>query len=383
MVSLLAAALVAGCSGDPTEDLRTGISSLTASPSTLNVTLGKNKTTLVTAVDSQGNQITSTFEVTDVGPGITVKRDSSYLPIFVNDSTLSVPPEAPAFQFVVTATGLESSHFTVTSGDKTVTIPVIVAPDPLTVPISTVATAGATSIDTTTITAPAGYIFSPTSTVAFDAGDAATLGVSADGTQLFINAPPGATSKGIVTGVTVPYFPTAIVSDSTDVPVTISATVPARPGTDDISTAPELVAPTVSGARTGLFDGNGFGAANCGGNSGAPCQLYKLTVPSDVTIDATLTWNNDADMGLYVLDANGDDADTGPCDADGRAAGEPETCGGVDGLSDPLVFTAGTYYLAVVSFGPFYPLPGAVPPDPAAGGPDPNPDWVKIDLVAE
>ena len=207
--------------------------------------------------------------------------------------------------------------------------------------------------------------------------------MSADGTQLFINAPPGATSKGTVTGLIVPYFPAAIVSDSTDVAVSMPAIPPARAGTDDISTAPEITAPTVSGARTGILDGSGFGAANCGGNSGAPCQLYKLTVPADVTIDATLTWNNDADMGLYVLDANGDDADIGPCDVDGRAAGEPEVCDASGNFGDPLVFTAGTYYLAVVSFGPFYPIPGAPPGDPAAGGPDPNPDWVRIDLVAE
>ncbi|MGH7514617.1 MAG: hypothetical protein ACREOQ_17020 [Gemmatimonadales bacterium] len=370
-VTLLAAALVVGCSGDPTGDLRNGLSELTASPSTLNVTLGKNKTTLITAVDSQGNQITTAFEVTDVGPGISVRRDSSYLPIYVNDSTLSVPPEAPAFQYIVSATGLESTHFTVAVGDKNVTIPVFVAPDPLNVPISTLV-AGGTSIDTTTITAPTGFIFSPSAFVTFDAGQAATLGVSGDGTQLFINAPPGATSKGTVTGLIVPYFPTAIVSDSTDAAVTMGAIPPARPGTDDISTAPEIAFPSVSGARTGIIDGNGgYAAANCGGNSGVPCQLYKIVVPADATIDATLTWSNDADMGLYVLNADGTDADTGPCDVDGRAAGEPEVCDASGNFGAPLVFTAGTYYLAAVNFGPFYPEN------------DPNPDWIRIDLVAE
>ncbi len=371
MAALLAVALVGACSGDPTSDLRTGVSLLTASPSTLNVTLGKNKTTQITAVDDQGNDISSAFEVTEVGPGIEVKRDSTYLPIFLNDSTLSVPPESPTFQYVVTATGLASSHFTVAVGDKSVTVPVFVAPDPLNIPISTLV-AGATSLDTTTITAPAGFIFSPGSFVTFDAGEAATLGVSTDGSQLFINAPPGATSKGTVTGLIVPYFPTAIVSDSTDAAVAIPAIPAARPGTDDISTAPEIAAPSVSGARTGIIDGNGgYAAANCGGNSGVPCQLYKLVIPADMTIDATLTWSNDADMGLYVLNADGSDADTGPCDVDGRAAGEPEVCDATGNFGDPLVFTAGTYYLAAVNFGPFYPEN------------DPNPDWIRIDLVAE
>jgi hypothetical protein len=76
-------------------------------------------------------------------------------------------------------------------------------------------------------------------------------------------------------------------------------------------------------------------------------------------------------MGLYVLNADGSDADTGPCDVDGRAAGEPEVCDATGNFGDPLVFTAGTYYLAAVNFGPFYPEN------------DPNPDWIRIDLVAE
>lgn len=42
-----------------------------------------------------------------------------------------------------------------------------------------------------------------------------------------------------------------------------------------------------------------------------------------------------------------------------------------------LTFTAGEYLLAVVSFGPFYPTP-TIP-----GGPDPNPDWVAVQIGAE
>jgi hypothetical protein len=372
MVALLGVTLVGACSGDPTGDLRNGVSYLTASPSTVNVTLGKSKPVQITAFDDQGNQISSAFEVTNVAPGIGVKRDSLYLPIYLNDSTLSVPPEAPTFQYLVTATGLAASHFTVAVGDKSVTIPVFVAPDPLNVPISTL-TAGATATDTTTITAPSPFIFSPSSFVTFDAGEAATLGVSGDGTQLFINAPPGATSKGTVTGLVVPYFPTAIVSDSTDAAVTIPAIPSARAGTDDISTAPEIPFPGVSGARTGLIDGNGgYAAANCGANSGVPCQLYKIVVPADVTIDAKLSWSNDADMGLYVLNADGSDADTGPCDTFFRAEnGSVEVCDASGTGNDPMVFAAGTYYLAAVNFGPFYPEN------------DPNPDWIRIDLVAE
>ena len=338
MVGLLAVALVGACSGDPTGDLRNGVSVLTASPSTLNVTLGKNKTTQITAVDDQGNDISSAFEVTDVGPGIDVKRDSTYLPIFLNDSTLSVPPEAPTFQYVVTATGLASSHFTVAVGDKSVTIPVFVAPDPLNIPVSTLSSSGANASDPITITAPAGYLFSPTTTVAFDAGDGVTVGVSGDGTQLTVLAPPGATSKASVTGLFVPYFPTAIVSDSSDVAVTVNPTLAAANGTDDPNTAPELTPALTSTIFTGILDGGDWSGADITGDGGLGAQYYKFTVSEAGDYTFHMNWPNDADLDPVVcFDA--------AC-SDGAFAGT-----GVDQPEEgTLTLQPGTYYFAAVLF---------------------------------
>ena len=160
MVSLIALLLVAGCTTEPTDDLRKGASRIDAAPTQLFLELGASKTVDVSAVDDQGNQISSTYEVTSVGSGITVRRDSTFLPIFVNDSTLAVPPEGPIFRFVVTATAYGATSFTVSADGKDVVIPVQVTP---------VVAIDATFSDTTpalgdtiTVTAPAGNIFTQT-----------------------------------------------------------------------------------------------------------------------------------------------------------------------------------------------------------------------------
>src|SRR5215216_1163746 len=128
MVSLIALLVVAGCSSDPTEDLRGPAERIDASPTQLFLELGQTKTVDVSAVDAQGNQISSAYEVTAVGSGITVVRDSSYLPVYINDSTLAVPPEAPVFRFVVTGTAYGATSFTVSADDREIVVPVQVTP---------------------------------------------------------------------------------------------------------------------------------------------------------------------------------------------------------------------------------------------------------------
>jgi hypothetical protein len=160
MVPLFALLLVAGCSTEPTDDLRNGATRIEAAPSQLFLELGATKTVDVSAVDDQGNQISSAYEVTNVGSGITVRRDSSFLPIFVNDTVLDPPAEAPIFRFIVTSTAYGATSFTVSADGKDVTIPVQVTP---------VVAIDATFSDTTpalgdiiTVTAPAGQTFTQT-----------------------------------------------------------------------------------------------------------------------------------------------------------------------------------------------------------------------------
>ena len=357
--SLVALLVVSGCNNDPTENLRNGITSIQAAPTTLSVVVGKTKKVQVTALDEQGNPLEEAYEVTSVGPGITVTRDSTFFPVFINDTLLTVPPTAPTFQFNVTGTDLVATSFVVSAADKSVEIPVLVAADPTTVPVSIVTSTGPSASDQTVITAPAPYIFAPDATVTFDAGAAVVLSVADDGTTITILPPPGATSKGIITGLILPHLPQAPLTDSTDVALAISPSVPPQPGTDDPATAPDIT------GVAAFYDGAAFGSVICGvANDGAPCQLYKITLAEDGAFDASLAWSNTTDLGLYVLSADGT-ADTGQsCDDLGNAEdGGAEAC--------TITLPAGEYRIAIVNFGPFY--------DPV----DPPPDWISLAITPQ
>lgn len=359
-VSLIALLVVSGCNNDPTEDLRGPITRIQATPSTVNVVFGKTKTIQVQGVDDQGNLIPTAFEVTDVGAGISVKRDSTFFEQFVGDS-LTVPPTAPTFQFIVTGNEYTITSFKVTAGGQEVTIPVTVTADASTTPPATVVSTGPSASDPTVLTLPAPFQFGPDAAVTFDAGAAIVVAKSDDGRTLTIFPPPGATNAGQVTGVVVDYIQQVPLTTITDVALTISPTVPPQPGTDDPATAPVIEIPA-SGGTTAFYDGSGFGAAVCGGNSGVPCQLYKFTMPADGSFDVTLAWNNTTDLGVYILSADGT-TDTGQA-CDGLGNGED---GGEEACTIEL--TAGDYLLGVVNFGPFY-----TPPDPA-------PDWISLAIT--
>jgi hypothetical protein len=331
-VSLIALLVVSGCNNDPTGDLRGPVTKIQATPSTLNVTQGKVKTIQVQALDDQGNLIPSAYEVSAVGSGISVKRDSTFFEQFVGDS-LTVPATAATWQFIVSATDLVSTSFKVSAAGQEVTIPVFVSPDPANVPVATVTSTGPNASDQTVITAPDPYIFNADATVTFDAGPAIVLSVSEDGKTITILPPPGAASKGIITGLSVPYFPQAAVSDSTDVALAINATVPAQPGTDDPATAPDLT------GVSAFYDGAAFTGADLTTDGGLGAQYYKFTVAEAGDYTFLTNWDNDADLDMELCrDAT--------CSDGGEFLGT-----GVDQPEEATVtLEPGTYYFAVVLF---------------------------------
>ncbi|HJR49926.1 MAG TPA: hypothetical protein VJ794_02410, partial [Gemmatimonadales bacterium] len=128
MVPLFAVLAAIGCSSEPTGDLRDTPPTLQATPSQLFLEVGETKEVIVGAVDGQGNPLDFNYEVTETGSGISVRRDSSFLPIFVDDSTLQAPATAARFRFLVTGSAYTSTSFTVSAGGDTIQIPVQVVP---------------------------------------------------------------------------------------------------------------------------------------------------------------------------------------------------------------------------------------------------------------
>jgi pre-peptidase len=165
MVPLFAILVVVGCSTDPTSDLQNGVDRLVAAPSQLFIELGATKTVDVSAVDEQGNPLQFNYQVTATGAGVTVKRDSTYLPVFVNDTELQVPEVGPTFRFKVLATAYGPTSFTVSAGGKDLVVPVQVVPqNRIAATFSSLTPALG---DTVTLTAPPGTTFSQTSEFTF------------------------------------------------------------------------------------------------------------------------------------------------------------------------------------------------------------------------
>ena len=191
MVPVFALLLAAGCTSDSFDDGRGEGVNLNPSPSQLFLELGESKTVDVAAVDNQGNPLTFDYVVTAQGNGIEVRRDSTFLPIYVDDSTLQVPAQAERYRFIVTGTGYAATSFTVTAGGASTTIPVQVVP--LTGINATVNNATPALGEAVTITAAAGTHFSATSTVQAPAGALAvpfTVGVAPDGSTISAILPP-------------------------------------------------------------------------------------------------------------------------------------------------------------------------------------------------
>jgi hypothetical protein len=217
MVPLLALLLLAGCSTEPTGDLRQGPTRINAAPSQLFVQLNESKTVDVSAVDDQGNQISTGYEVTNVGANITVRRDSTFLPIFIDDSTLAVPPEAPIFRFVVTGTGYGPSSFTVSAGGHDVVIPVQVTP------VASIAATFSNTTpalgDTITLTAPAGTSFTQTAELTApglpDSLNPIIVERDPNGASVRFIAPPNINGPITITEVVSSSAPTLILNPAT------------------------------------------------------------------------------------------------------------------------------------------------------------------------
>lgn len=233
LVPLFALLAVVGCNSEPTDDLRDGVARLEARPTQLFIEVGRTKTVQVGAVDAQGNPLDFNYEVTSVGSGITVKRDSSFLPIFVDDSTLQAPATGPRFQFIVQGTAYTSTSFTVSAGGEEIVIPVQVVPQ-----LGLAATFDNPNPalgDTVTLTAPSGITFTEDATV--QTGETVNTIVSQDATTIRFIPPPNVNGPVTVNGVVSAAAPDLVFNPSTDEPlvtplidtvdVTYSTTTPA------------------------------------------------------------------------------------------------------------------------------------------------------------
>ncbi|MEA2724763.1 MAG: hypothetical protein QOH59_2534 [Gemmatimonadales bacterium] len=176
------------CSGDPTSGFREP-AVVVATPTALFIDVNETKPILVSLQDDQGNQVASTFEVSAVGSGITVVRDTAFM-----HTNVGTPLENQV-RFQVTGTAIANSSFTITASGKSLVVPVRVVPSTVDIVISNATPALG---DTITLTAPAGSLFTDSSVVTFAGGPAGDI-VSVSPDQTVLTVVPGPNVAGAVT----------------------------------------------------------------------------------------------------------------------------------------------------------------------------------------
>jgi pre-peptidase len=236
MGSVFALLAAAACSSEPTEPFREGVN-LFATPTQLYMQPGETRTVVVSGSDDQGNPLTLNYEVTNEGPGIDVRRDSSFLPVYVDDTTLAVPPAGERFRFIVAANEYGISSFTVSAGGSDVSVSVQIVPEQTI--NATVSNINPAFGEQVTFTAPAGTHFSATSLVTLPgaAVQPLTVAVAPDGTTITAIFPPNVAGPATITDVVSDGAPTLLFAPATSeiitspvvdsLPATLSSATPA------------------------------------------------------------------------------------------------------------------------------------------------------------
>jgi hypothetical protein len=284
IIVLAAVAGLASCGGDPTGDQIEQGQQVIADPSSVFLSAGGSEFVVVQVLDELGNQLPVNFEALNVGPGITVERDTTYL-----QTTIGTNLET-AQRFIVTGTAPSATQFELASNGVSTTIPVKVTPVSTTATLSNAAPA---MNEPLTVTLPAGYRFgtAPGVTVGGDVG--VTTAVAPDSSSVTVILPPGATGTVTVDSVQVDYLPGVNLSLPSDQTVTVGTAT--LPGTDAPGTAPSIPLPAAGGV-TATFDVPDFAATID--------HFYKLNVtePGDYTITVGWSIGSDLDAPVCVSD---------------------------------------------------------------------------------
>lgn len=320
LVVLALATSVWSCNGDPTGDIR-GNPRILANPSSVFVDNGASKFVVVQLVDEQGNQLAANFEPQNVGAGVSVVRDTSYL-----QTTIGTTLETSQ-RFIVTGTAPTATSFQISaSGAEPITIPVNVTPTGVSVTLSNAAPA---MNEPVVITLPAGHKFGEGAgaNVAGEAG--IVTAVAPDSSSVTVVFPPGTTGPVTVDNVEVDFLPGVPFSLTATETITVAAAAP-LPGTASPSTAPALPVPPAGGTGV-VFDVPDFVATID--------HFYRLDVaePGDYTV--TVDWDIGSDIDLILCN----DASCSAPDFTAATGNHPES-------ATYTLATPGTYYVLVEDY---------------------------------
>jgi hypothetical protein len=317
VVVLLAAA--AGCKGDPTADLRTGVSSVSMNPDLMFIDIGASKAFEVVVRDQQLNPVAAEVTVT-----------SSDAAVFTVEADTSVPSADGAHHdFIVNAVGTGQARVRVSAAGVSDSASITVLP--LAFPGAAVGSPVIGQLFKVAITDPL-FSFDPAE-ANIDFGDGIlgeVISVSAETLTVRVPQPEGSQPRPVdIQGIAVNYVPGLVVT----LP---SASLNVAPVGDRETPGAVIITPPASGGPDLVFH-DGFQA----GANGATTFIdyfYQFTLAATDTLTFTLDWEGAADLDMLNLRTNF------------TVIGGGAAATGANPESYTVIFPAGTYHLLVESF---------------------------------
>jgi hypothetical protein len=323
MAGLMVALGASACADDPSVEFGGDApTKIQASPTVMFVNQGAREEILFRLVDDRNRSTPTSFEVSNVGAGITVELDDEYRPDYIGSDELEFNPIQHQHRYYVTANAPVGTSFTVSSGGISQVITVNVVPTQI--PITITVSAGIATITSETFT------FTPATTVAFDNLEQSVLTVSGDGHTITVPVPGGLVDEPpVISGAVAGYMPTVALAAAEG---TATVTTTTSFGSATVAGAPAIVLPE----EITITDRGGTWGADVLGDGG-PIMWYKFEVPADRHLDITVDWVGGNDLDYELVRCN----DLSSVLYVGTSA-HPE--------HNSVDVTAGTYCLAVVDY---------------------------------
>ncbi len=195
-------AALGACGTEPDEFADGTPDHIVAEPTAVFISRTDSQNVRIRVVDQQGTSMLQPISITGVGAGIHVRPDSAFRPIFHGD-TLVFNPTTTELRVWVSTTELANSSFTITSGDLTLEVPVVVTPNTAeSFPFSTTAPALGEIVTAST---SSDLLFTDSTKVVFGADTLTPISVAEGGSSLMFNAGPDLIGPAVFTNVTLTY----------------------------------------------------------------------------------------------------------------------------------------------------------------------------------
>lgn len=301
MTGVLLVAGLAACNDDPGVKLSGDPTAIQATPTVMFINDSATKNLLLRLVDDANYSVPAgPYTISNVGPGLTVVRDSTYRPNYTTGE-LKQPAKLVQQRYMVTAnlpTG-GPSGFTVSHGSISQDITVTIIPSTLGDKIS-YSNASPAAGESVTVTA-VDFVFEDDVEFNFDGTDALVLSVAPDGSSAEILPPTGISASAVVSNFHLAVLPAVSFSGTSSAPTLTVGAATTLPNTANPGGSSPQIMTAAPGSYTWLIDAASFTGADIIG-AGGPLAWYHVVNSEEGSRTFNIDWDNGADIDAFLTD---------------------------------------------------------------------------------